>query len=389
MSQQLISRNADLRQLRDEGYNVAVVDGVLLLRDVPYVTPDGSVKTDGVIACPLTVSGNHSTSPPRDHVVSFVGEVPCDKSGNRLRFINSVSNRSLTSDFTASCTLSAKPPTPYKDYHQKMTTYVGLIAGPAESISPYVTANTYPLYEDDDQESVFNYLDTASSRAGIVAISDKLKGLKIAIVGVGGTGSYVLDLVAKTPVAEIHLWDGDRFENHTAFRSPGVLAERPKKVTYYGRRYRPMRGGIIAHAEFITDENVDQLASMDFVFVTLDDNAARSNVIDSLTEAGVPFTDTGMGVYERNDQLGGHVRVTTSTSDDRQTMKTAAPTGQVGPDDVYNTNIQVADLNALAAALAVIRFKKHFGFYQDLDREHNALYTIDGNTLDNQGGVDD
>jgi tRNA A37 threonylcarbamoyladenosine dehydratase len=40
-----------------------------------------------------------------------------------------------------------------------------------------------------------------------VAINDKLKPLRIGIVGLGGTGSYVLDFVAKTPVKEsLPIW---------------------------------------------------------------------------------------------------------------------------------------------------------------------------------------
>jgi tRNA A37 threonylcarbamoyladenosine dehydratase len=47
----------------------------------------------------------------------------------------------------------------------------------------------------------------AASRAGITAISARLSMFRIAIVGLGGTGSYVLDLVAKSAVREIHLFD--------------------------------------------------------------------------------------------------------------------------------------------------------------------------------------
>ena len=68
----------------------------------------------------------------------------------------------------------------------------------------------------------FRYMDTASGRAGIGAISEQLATGPVAIVGLGGTGSYILDLVAKTPVREIHLFDGDRFGQHNAFRSPGA-----------------------------------------------------------------------------------------------------------------------------------------------------------------------
>ena len=74
--------------------------------------------------------------------------------------------------------------------------------------------------QPDPEDSVFLYEDTASSHAlDIVAINAKLKPLRIVIVGLGGTGSYVLDFVAKTPVKEIHLFDGDTFLQHNAFRS--------------------------------------------------------------------------------------------------------------------------------------------------------------------------
>lgn len=37
--------------------------------------------------------------------------------------------------------------------------------------------------------------------------------------------------------------------------------------------------------------------------------------------------------------------------------------------DDYDYNIQIADLNALNAALTVIKWKKLWGFYLDLDRK--------------------
>jgi hypothetical protein len=54
-----------------------------------------------------------------------------------------------------------------------------------------------------------------------------------------------------------------------------------------------------------------------------------------------------------------------------------------GPDE-YRTNIQIADLNALNAVLAVVKWKKLCGFYGDLDREHFCAYTLDGNSLVNE-----
>ena len=41
-------------------------------------------------------------------------------------------------------------------------------------------------------------------------------------------------------------------------------------------------------------------------------------------------------------------------------------------------------LNALNAALAVVRWKRLRGVYADLEREHHAIYEVDGNTLLNE-----
>src|SRR5690606_5159685 len=112
----------------------------------------------------------------------------------------------------------------YTDYYQKMTTYVAMITGPAQKLDPNVTAQTFQVIASDNPDSPFNYIDNASSRAGITEHSRKLELRKVGIVGLGGTGSYVLDLVAKTPIREIHLYDGDWLVQHNAFRSPGAAS---------------------------------------------------------------------------------------------------------------------------------------------------------------------
>ena len=74
------------------------------------------------------------------------------------------------------------------------------------------------------EKKVFKYPDANSNRAGISDLNMKFEGQKIAIIGIGGTGSYILDLIAKTNVAEIHIYDGDVFQLHNAFRAPGACA---------------------------------------------------------------------------------------------------------------------------------------------------------------------
>lgn len=257
-------------------------------------------------------------------------------------------------------------------------------------LDPTATAATFSPIVDENQDAVFRYIDTASSRANIAALGAKLAVPRIAILGLGGTGAYVLDLVAKTPVGEIHLFDGDRLLQHNAFRAPGAaaiedLVEQPFKVTYYAGIYSRMRRGVVEHPYFVDATTVDELQSMDFVFICIDKGSARKIVVDALEEYGVAFIDVGVGVAVVDDAIGGILRVTASSPGRRQHVHDSnrLPLVDADGNDEYGSNIQIADLNALNAALAVIRWKKMCGFYSDLEQEYFSAYTIDGNHLVN------
>lgn len=391
MSHQLISHNPDLKRLRDEGYDLEIRSSFLLVKDVPYLNSSKEVKK-GVLVSELTLAGN-VTATPSTHVAFFCGEHPCGLSGGHIEKIKNASERkTLSEGVTIDHTFSAKPlPVgQYRDYHHKIETYVGLISGPAESLDPRVTAKTFPVYVPAESESVFNYLDTASSRSGIDGISSKLKLGKVAIIGLGGTGSYILDFIAKTPINEIHLFDGDVFLNHNAFRSPGApaiedLSKRQSKAIYFRDLYSKMHRHIFAHNCYVDIANVEQLKDMNFVFLSLDNGEAKKLIIQNLLDWNIPFIDVGMGVNENEGSLFGQVRITASISGskDAERIKQRIPFAQTNGNNEYSTNIQIADLNALNAVLAVIKWKKILGFYKDLDRENYSAYMIDGNTLVN------
>ena len=185
-------------------------------------------------------------------------------------------------------------------------------------IDPDVTAQTgLPIAATDGDKSTFHYIDTASSKAGIDLITNKLALDKVAIVGTGGTGSYVLDLVAKTPVEEIHLFDKDVFLSHNAFRAPGAAAldelrAQQSKVEYLKGIYSKMRKGIVAHNVAINEENVQLLEEMKFVFLCIDKAPVKKLIVGRLEEWGVPFIDVGIGIYNAEGSLGGAFRTTTS-----------------------------------------------------------------------------
>ena len=387
MSRTLIDRSPDLKQLEEEGYEVEVRSGHLLLKDIPYVAGDGSIK-QGTLVSELTLAGDVTTK-PKTHVAMFIGDMPCDKNGQPLtQILHSSKSQELGGGLVVNHSFSSKPPDGYPDYYLKMTTYEWIISGPAQSIDPNVTARTFAVVEGQDEETVFKYVDTASSRVGIGAVTEKLKVGPLAIVGLGGTGSYILDLVAKTPVAEIHLFDGDKLGQHNAFRSPGApsietLKEAPPKAAYYSGIYSNMRRSIFVHG-YIDESSVDTLRSMGFVFVAVDTGPVRKLIVEKLEEFGVPFIDVGMGVGEADGSLFGQLRVTTSTDESREIVRPTLPLADHEGDDDYSRNIQIAELNALNAALAVIKWKKLLEFYADIEKEHFSLYQIDGNHLINQ-----
>ena len=392
MSQQLISHSPDLKKLRDEGYEVCIVGSHLTMSNIPYVNSKREIAF-GVLVSELTLAGN-VTSTPNTHVVSFIGDYPCDKKGNQIRKIEHTNGKKhLDENLEVDRSFSSKPINGnYKDYYEKMTTYAAIISSHAQAIDPSTSPRTYKVIEDIGSESVFNYVDTASSRAEILAATRKLEQHKIAIIGLGGTGSYLLDYVAKTPVAEIHLFDGDVLLQHNAFRAPGapslnVLETKPPKVEYFSKIYSNMHRGIFAHYFYIDDSNVCLLKDMDFIFICIDGGTEKSLIVDRLFDYDKPFIDVGMGLYLNDDDMvvGGQLRVTSCIDGRRHVAKKFIPKSKGHDHGLYGQNIQVADLNALNAALAVFKWKKYCKFYQDLDDEINMIYIIDGNMINNQG----
>jgi hypothetical protein len=380
MSTKLIARSRDLQRLRDDGYEVEVRSGFLIVRSVPYVTPSKTLAR-GVVVTDLALNDD-ITQPPKDHQVWFGGEHPCSADGAPIAGLGAQPCvQTLCEGVAVNFRFSAKRPEGYPDYHAKMTQYVQMLEHPARALQPNdptVTARTFRPIETTEEESVFLYADSASSRSGIVRASGKLAMTRIAIIGLGGTGAYVLDLVAKSPVREIHLFDGDLFLQHNAFRAPGAasladLRTRRFKVQYYTDVYSRMRRGVIPHPEFIHADTV----------VHLDRASARKLISDFLNTQGTPFVDVGMDLQliEEAAHLVGTCRVTLSTPQKRDHFSRHVSLNGDVADDVYATNIQVADINALNAALAVMKWKKFCDFYQDCYREHQSAYAINAHQL--------
>jgi hypothetical protein len=196
MPQLLINHSPDLKKLRDEGIEIEIKDAYLLVNHIPYINSAKEIKY-GTLVSTLNLSGE-KTIKPETHVINFIGDFPCNKDGSIISAIQHNSQiQKLSNNIIINYSFSSKPNNGYADYYEKITTYIQIISGPAKSIDPNVTEKTFQVLDTDNRDSVFNYLDTNSSRSKIYNISSKLEEQKIGIIGLGGTGSYILDLIAK------------------------------------------------------------------------------------------------------------------------------------------------------------------------------------------------
>lgn len=387
MSQKLFSLNPDLRRLRDEGYFVQIQGGFLVMREVPYVDSQKHVRL-GTLVTSLDLAGD-MTRKPESHVMHWDGEFPCRADGRPLKEIAHQSQvLNLGHGVIARHSFSSKPgPEGYPNYYEKMSTYATILAGPAAVLKPGISPRVFRAPDDTDTDSVFNYIDTASDRVGIGELTDKLESEVISVIGTGGTGGYIIDLLAKTPVREIRLFDADEFLQHNAFRAPGApsleeLREAPKKVDYFKAIYSKMHRGIVVHPVRLDHANVDLLNGSTFAFICMDAGEEKRAVVQKLEALGISFIDVGMGLELVSGSLGGILRVTASTPQKREHVHAGCISFAGGGErDLYASNIQVADLNALNAVLAVIKWKKLKGFYRDLEGEHHSTYTTDGGLL--------
>jgi hypothetical protein len=288
--------------------------------------------------------------------------------------------------------LSSKPEVTlrYENIYDKVVAYERMIGGAARSLDPTANARTHARGIIANDDSPFAIPDSASARYRIGAVNRKLMG-RVAIIGLGGTGSFLLDILSKTWVTEIHLYDGDQLLNHNLFRSPGspepaLLKAFPFKVNYYAEVYARMHTGIYPHPVKVTESNIGELECFDFVFVCVDKGSARRTIARGLLQMGIPFVDTGIGVGLEDGCLDGCARATfirpgTPWADVAKML----PFGDDDEEDaIYRTDIQIAAVNSLSAVIAVMRWQRWMNYFRDERGEMNSVYMIEGNNIANR-----
>jgi hypothetical protein len=381
--QKLVSHNEDIRRLVEKGYAIAFDSNCLVIRDIPYLDHQRQLQIGAIVSKLVFTDENRVIQD--DHQIYFAGSVPHNLDGNPIPNLAGgpvqLALGEASHDVVVERSFSNKPQATgrFADFFEKIESYVAIISGPAidlHAANPY----TFRTVEQAGDDSVFKLRDTLTSRAEISDLSAKFKDDVVAIIGLGGTGSYVLDFLAKTPVREIRTFDLDPYYVHNAFRSPGRLQldelNKLKSEVFYSR-YENFRTGLTSEPKFIDATCSNDLDGVTFAFVCVDKGTSRAGIFDLLISMRIPFIDVGMGLSRKYGSLNGMLRTTYFSSEDAQKVreKGLAPLAD-SSDDMYRTNVQIGELNALNACLAVIRFKQLRGFYSEETPNYHFLFEI-------------
>src|SRR6185503_10474666 len=355
-----------VQRLVDEKYAVSIDGQYIVVDNVPYVSAAGVVSRAAIISAYHEKDGVENFG---DHTVWFTGSVPCTPTGQSLAHVLVAdTNSTLVAGRQALCRFSYKSERSdtLDNIYNKLTHYVRKLQSYVSAIDPTASAAGEGSISVRQQRSVFHYPNTAVARAGLDAYEEKLKLAKVAIVGLGGTGSYILDALAKTPIEQIHLFDDFIIEPATVYRMPGALTieeahQKARKTNHLRDVYNRMRTGIESHPVRIDQGNVHELDDCRFVFIAVDHGPSRGLIARHLAKKGIPFIDVGMGVdrVPEDVKLIARVRVTTIGNESKSLVDTL-PVTDDQEDAVYN-NIQVAELNALNAMRAIIVYKQKIG----------------------------
>jgi len=376
---ELANHNEDLKRLLEKGYAIAEDHGYLVVRDIPYLDSRGNCQKGAIVALISDVDGKKVK--PHDHQIFFAGSHPHGLDGTPMSGLGGgpatlalpsspdvVVERSFSNKLMEGGTLRD-----YRDFFEKIENYVHIISGPA--VEKYgETPYTHRLIEAIPTKSVFKFRDTLTSRALLVDLSARFADDVVAVIGLGGTGSYVLDFLVKLSVKEIRGFDFDDFHVHTSYRSPGTLNHETelgtKKADVYRSRYESFRDGLSFEPCYIDAHSLEKLNGVTFGFVCVDKGASRSGIFDLLFSLGIPFIDVGMGLQRTQAQgpIDGTLRATYYSAQDGPRLRDLNLAELVDdPQDEYRIHIQTAELNALNAAMAIIKFKQIRGFYADQD----------------------
>lgn len=371
----------DLRRLVEKRYSLSIISAHVVVNDVFYLDTQGQCQK-GRLAASLNHPTPETLGAPHNHQMYWSGSQPYYRDGSAIPLGTGGVVTVQVGDTTYTRHLSIKPLPPaeekYSTYSEMIEHYVAVISAPAQSKFK-VTPLTGAVYDVPEDTSPFKVQDTFSAKAEILDLNKLLANDRIAIIGLGGTGSFVLDFMVKSPVHTIDAYDFDIFAVHNGFRSPGEVPFEgfgKPKTELYRRKYEPFRHRLNFHNKRVGKGDEALFAQTTFAFVCIDDGESRGEICDMLISLGIQFVDVGMGIEKEVDGLDGLIRTTLFMRGTAPVAIKKVPLDRRNEDDIYRVYVQIAELNALNAALAVIRYKQLRSFYFDERHYYQSFISL-------------
>lgn len=161
--------------------------------------------------------------------------------------------------------------------------------------------------------SIFDRQVPLLTRAG----QELLGRLRVAIVGLGGTGSHVVQQLCYLGVRYFLLIDPDKLSETNRNRLIGARASDPTGISKTEIAARSIRE-VAPNADILTfgcdfraEPAASALTEVDWVFGCMDDDGARLRLLERWTESSCSFVDLGTEIRlkERPIAYGGRVCV--------------------------------------------------------------------------------
>lgn len=184
----------------------------------------------------------------------------------------------------------------------------------------------------------------------------KTNNLNVMVVGCGGTGSGIVEKLANIETKSLTIIDNDELEQKNLYRftlSPNKEDIGKAKVDFINERVGWKTNLIPFKGLFSDWEAQDKKLLPDFVFIAVDNNEARKQVVNFCKSNNIKFVDVGIWAEERKN--GSFVWTTRTTTEDE-----TASLEEVSNND-YKKNIQIFSINSLNADIAVIKFQEMCG----------------------------
>ena len=361
-----------LRQdAKRRGWTLEVRQNRISVSDVPYRKKDGEAGR-----CQITVEtqadGLSMKAPENSGGAGHAARLSGVKGGRAYQTTGEPVGNVLWTDEAKECVISIlRDDGAYVNAWHALAVYSSRVAGEVGA------------EEREQLESVYKFEIDGEDDRDMKVWRDRARGQKIGIVGLGGVGLWILDLMSKTDVREIRIWDGDKIEGRNLVRAPGWASQEAigkNKAEFFGEQYGRMRKGISFHGQYWhPDQAEDSFDGLDFGFVAVDEAKTRTALCEKLEEMRIPFIDVGMGIERRNERVRGSCQVFFSGQDPGR-WRIGIPTVEgAGEEDYYA--LQLADLGALNAALAVGAWRRHIGQYEEEEKDWLIRYRVDNNDL--------